>query len=65
MTQFTNLEISPTTVNYPHFTKDPRGGIYGCFDSHIKVWNDFFINHPNEKYVLVFEDDFQIKNIKY
>jgi len=60
--QFTNLGISPTTVNYPHFTKDPRGGIYGCFDSHIKVWNDFFINHPNHKYALVFEDDFVAPN---
>ena len=62
MTQFTNLGISPNTVKYPHFTKDPMGGVYGCFDSHIKVWNDFFINHPNDKYALVFEDDFVATN---
>jgi GR25 family glycosyltransferase involved in LPS biosynthesis len=58
LNQFTNLGISHNTVKYPHFTKDPRGGVYGCFDSHIKIWNDFFVNHPNAKYALVFEDDF-------
>jgi len=62
MSQFTNLGISLNSVIYPYLKKDPRGGVYGCFDSHIKVWNDFFINHPNEKYVLVFEDDFVVTN---
>ena len=60
--QFTNLGISLNSVIYPYLKKDPRGGVYGCFDSHIKVWNDFFINHPNEKYALVFEDDFVTTN---
>ena len=41
MKQFETLGISPNRVKYPHFTKDPRGGVYGCFDSHIKIWNDF------------------------
>ena len=55
--QFKKLEINK--VIYPHFTKDKRGGVYGCFDSHIKVWKDF-LKYPNQKYCLVFEDDFVI-----
>ena len=58
--QFTKLGVPHEKVIYPHFTKDTRGGVYGCFDSHMKVWNDFFTNYPNEKYCLVFEDDFVI-----
>ena len=60
ITQFTKLDVPHDKVIYPHFTKDTRGGVYGCFDSHMKVWNDFFTNYPNEKYCLVFEDDFVI-----
>lgn len=45
-------------VIYPHFIKDIKGGIYGCYDSHMKVWNDFFFNYPTSNYCLVFEDDF-------
>jgi GR25 family glycosyltransferase involved in LPS biosynthesis len=33
------------------------GGVYGCFDSHMKIWNDFYKNYPNDKYCLVMEDD--------
>lgn len=63
--EFEKLEIPLNNVIYPHFTKDKRGGIYGCFDSHIQIWNDFFIKYPNEKYCLIFEDDFVItKNSK-
>lgn len=58
MNQFKQIGISPNRVKYPHFMKDPRGGIYGCFDSHMKIWNDFFVNYPNKNYALVFEDDF-------
>lgn len=62
--QFKKLDISHDKVIYPYFTKDKRGGVYGCFDSHIKVWNDF-LKYPNQKYCLVFEDDFVIcKNSK-
>lgn len=56
--QFTKMGIPHDTVVYPHFTKDERGGAYGCFESHMKIWNDFYTNFPNEKYCLVFEDDF-------
>jgi len=63
LNQFTKLNIPHDNVIYPEFKKDKRGGLYGCFDSHIKVWNDFFINHPNELYALVFEDDFECTNV--
>ena len=56
--QFTKMGIPHDNVLYLHFTKDKRGGVYGCFDSHMKVRNDFYTNYPNEKYCLVFEDDF-------
>lgn len=58
--QFKKLNINHDNVIYPHFIKDNRGGIYGVFDSHMKVWNDFFVKHPNQNYCLVFEDDFVI-----
>lgn len=56
--QFTRMGIPHDKVIYPHFTKDKRGGVYGCFDSHMKIWNDFFVNYPTDKYCLVLEDDF-------
>ena len=58
--QLAKLEIPAENVSFPRLTKDARGGVYGCFDSHMKVWNDFFINHPEHDYCLIFEDDFQI-----
>lgn len=42
---------------FPIFTRDPRGGTYGCYDYHVKIWKQFYENH-NEAYCLVFEDDF-------
>jgi len=58
--EFEKLEIPHNKVIYPHFTKHKEGGLFGCFQSHMKVWNDFFIKYPNQKYCLVFEDDFVI-----
>ena len=58
--EFNKINILLDNVKYPHFIKDPRGGIYGCFDSHMKIWNDFYKNYPNEKYCLIFEDDFEL-----
>ena len=58
--QFSKLNILAEDVIYPSFVKDSRGGAYGCFDSHIKIWNDFFIKYPNNNYCLIFEDDFII-----
>jgi len=56
--EFKKIGISSDNVTYPHFVKDPRGGVYGCFDSHMKVWNDFFTKHVSHNFCLVFEDDF-------
>lgn len=58
--EFEKIDISLNDVIYLPFTKDIRGGIYGCFQSHMTVWNDFFIHYPNQKYCLIFEDDFVV-----
>ena len=60
--QFAKLGISADTVIYPNFVKDKRGGVYGCFDSHMKIWKDFYTNYPDAKYVLIFEDDFVVSD---
>ena len=54
--QFKILNID--NVIYPLVTKDKRGGIYGCYDSHIKIWKDFYEKYPDINYCLIFEDDF-------
>ena len=54
--QFKILNID--NVIYPVFTKDKRGGIYGCYDSHIKIWRDFYEKYKYIDYCLIFEDDF-------
>ena len=56
--QFTKLGIPHNRVVYPRLIKDKRGGVYGCFDSHMKVRKDFYENYPSQRYCLVFEDDF-------
>lgn len=58
LNEFSKLNIPVNKVNYPYFTKNAKGGVFGCFDSHMKVWNDFLINYPKQKYCLVLEDDF-------
>lgn len=58
--EFEKLNIPLHKVIYPHFTKDSRGGLFGCFDSHMKIWNDFFVKYPKQKYCLIFEDDFVV-----
>jgi len=64
--EFEKIGINHNKVIYPHFTKHKRGGVFGCFQSHMKIWNDFFIKYPNKQYCLVFEDDFVIsKNSKF
>jgi hypothetical protein len=57
--EFSKINIHYKNVKYLSFTKDNRGGVYGCYDSHMKVWNDFYYNYPNNKFCLVFEDDFK------
>jgi GR25 family glycosyltransferase involved in LPS biosynthesis len=53
--EFKKLGI-PKVIYLP-FVKDIRGGAYGCFDSHMKIWTDFLSRFPKEKYAFVFEDD--------
>jgi GR25 family glycosyltransferase involved in LPS biosynthesis len=63
--QFKKLDID--NVIFLPLTKHSKGGIYGCHDSHIKVWNHFLENYPNQKFFLIFEDDFlpvDIENCK-
>jgi GR25 family glycosyltransferase involved in LPS biosynthesis len=62
LNQFTKLNIPEHKVIYLPFSKNRNGGVYGCFDSHMKVWNDFLIMYPKEKYCLILEDDFVINN---
>ena len=54
--QFKKLNIN--NLIYLRLTKDKRGGVYGCFESHMKVWKSFLKNYPDEPYCLVLEDDF-------
>lgn len=42
-------------VRIKTFKKHEKGGIYGCFDSHIKVLKEAY--NKNLEYILVFEDD--------
>jgi GR25 family glycosyltransferase involved in LPS biosynthesis len=56
--EFKKIGIDVNQVIYPPLVKDPRGGAYGCYDSHMKIWYNFFTKHPDKSYCLVFEDDF-------
>lgn len=56
--EFKKIGINTKQVIYPPFVKDPRGGVYGCYDSHMKIWYDFFNRYPDHAYCLIFEDDF-------
>lgn len=40
--------------------KHKKGGVYGCFDSHIKILKEAY--SKNLDYILVFEDDIKITN---
>lgn len=38
--------------------KHPDGGIYGCFESHIAIWNKMAkSNYPDDELVVIMEDD--------
>lgn len=57
--QFNKLDIQPNDVIFLNFFLHKKGGIYGCYDSHMKVWNDFYTNHSDKELCIVFEDDFE------
>lgn len=60
--QFALLSISPDRVIYLPFAKDIRGGAYGCFDSHMRVWAHFLETYPKSQCCLIFEDDFAVNH---
>ena len=53
---FKKLKIN--NIKYFIANKHPKGGRYGCFDSHIKIIYNAYINNYN--YILIFEDDVKI-----
>jgi GR25 family glycosyltransferase involved in LPS biosynthesis len=55
--EFNKLGIDVSNVKFPNFTRHEKGGLYGCTDSHVKIWKDFYLNSESE-YCLVTEDDF-------
>ena len=54
------IDIQPTDVIFLEFYRHKNGGRYGCYDSHMKVWNDFYTNHPDKELCIIFEDDFEV-----
>jgi hypothetical protein len=59
--EFSKLNIDLSIVKFLKFNRDIRGGRYGCYDSHVKVWNEFYHNSKSN-YCLIFEDDFVSNN---
>ena len=54
------FNLKNTKINYPHFVKHKKGGLYGVYNSHMSIWEDFYKKYPKHKYCLVFEDDFLV-----
>jgi GR25 family glycosyltransferase involved in LPS biosynthesis len=57
--EFRRIDIQHNDVIFLDFFRHKNGGIYGCYDSHMKVWNDFYKNHLDKELCIVFEDDFE------
>lgn len=55
---FDDLDIKD--VKFSNSTPHKLGGKYGCYDSHLNVWKDFYTNFPDEKYCFIFEEDVTI-----
>ena len=47
-------------VKFSNSKPHKLGGKYGCYDSHLNIWKDFYTNYPDEKYCLIFEEDVTI-----
>ena len=54
------IHIDKKNVIFLEFHKHKKGGCYGCYDSHMKVWNDFYKNHKDKEMCIIFEDDFEV-----
>jgi hypothetical protein len=52
---FQKMDNEPTIVKYHRPIKDPRGGIYGCYDEHRSCMKEFW--DSGEDYALITEDD--------
>lgn len=61
LNEFNKIGINISNVNFPIFTRHEKGGKYGCYDSHVKIWNEFY-HSSNSNYCLIFEDDFISSN---
>ena len=57
--EFRKIDIKENDVIFLDLYRDKKGGIYGCYDSHMKVWNDFYKNHLDQELCIVFEDEFE------
>lgn len=58
--EFEKIDIKPSNVIFLDFYKHKMGGRYGCYDSHMKVWKDFYINHADKEICIIFEDDVEV-----
>ena len=54
------FNLKKRKINYPYFVKHPKGGLHGVYNSHMKIWEDFYNKYPKYNYCLVFEDDFLV-----
>jgi GR25 family glycosyltransferase involved in LPS biosynthesis len=58
--EFKKINIEPSDVNFLDFNKHKKCGIYCCYDSHMKVWNDFYEKYLDKEICIAFEDDFKV-----
>ena len=58
--EFNKIDIQPNDLIFLNFFLHEKGGLYGCYDSQMKVWNDFYINHSDKEMCIVFEDDIEV-----
>jgi hypothetical protein len=59
--QCETLGIHPSRLLWHHPHLDKRGGVYGCFESHMDVWNKFRATEKSD-FCLVLEDDVVVSN---
>jgi GR25 family glycosyltransferase involved in LPS biosynthesis len=50
-------------VHFFHPMKHPKGGAFGCYESHVAVWKQCYNKDPKSKFYFVGEDDFQENSV--
>jgi len=55
---FDDLNIN--NVIFSNSTPHKLGGKYGCYESHLNIWKEFYKDFPDETYCLIFEEDVTI-----